>query len=549
MEQPKSASERLDMLQLYDDARYPIIYVTTPEEERVIAAIQSIANRSNRPVYLWSHGLGLRVRNKPIEGTESPINALKKCIANPQEEAVYVFKDLDLFMQNPQVISLLREIADLFKTSYKSMFIISPVLQLPIHLQKEVLVVDLPLPKASEMSIFIDKVIDQIKQKAADASDKQPQRNEQTPIVDLPNGKEPLVRASLGLTLTETEDAISLSIAKYGCLDSRAIDCVLEEKRGIIRKSDIMEAFATDESLSQVGGLKNLKDWLTKRGLAFTEAAREFGIQPQKGVLILGIPGTGKSLAAKAIANEWKMPLLRLDMGRVMGSLIGQSEGNMRNALKVAEATAPSILWLDEIEKLMSGTKSSGASDGGTTARVFATFLTWANEKKSDVFIVATANDISQLPPELLRKGRFNEIFFVDLPTHEERIEIFNIHLQKVKRNPKHFNVNKLALQADTLTGAEIEQVIQDALFAALEAGRDINDKDITMAMKATVPLAKTMEEDITRLRKWAKDRAVLASPAEAEKLDTEVPGGGARIGNIRREPKQRPEDQNSTWQ
>ena len=272
--------------------------------------------------------------------------------------------------------------------------------------------------------------------------------------------------------------------------------------------------------MKDVGGLANLKDWLTKRGRGFDKGAKDFGLTYPRGILLLGIPGTGKSLTAKAVGNLWHFPLLRLDMGKIFGGIVGESERNIREALNIAEAIAPSILWIDEIEKGMSGISSSGSSDGGTTARVLGTFLTWLQEKTKPVFVVATANDISQLPPELLRKGRVDEIFFVDLPTEKEREEIIKIHLNKKNRKAKDFDTKKLAIASKGFSGAELEEVVKEALFQAYDKEREVTNEDVLEAIDKTFPLSRTMHETIDKMRKWAKSRAVSASIDEPETLD-----------------------------
>jgi SpoVK/Ycf46/Vps4 family AAA+-type ATPase len=295
---------------------------------------------------------------------------------------------------------------------------------------------------------------------------------------------------------------------------------VIREKENVIKKSGYLEYFHPEEEMRDVGGLDMLKDWLGKRGRAFDKGAADFGLIYPRSILLLGIPGTGKSLIAKAIGNLWHFPLLRLDMGKIFGGIVGESEKNIRGALNIAEAIAPSILWIDEIEKAMAGAASSGRSDGGTTSRVLGTFLTWMQEKTKPVFVVATANDISQLPPELLRKGRMDEIFFVDLPTQTEREEIIKIHLQKKKRNLDDYDIGKLAQKSKGFSGAELEEVVKEALFQAYDAGRQLRDEDMLGAISKTFPLAKTMYEPINDMWQWAKSRAVAASKEPPEPFD-----------------------------
>ncbi len=302
---------------------------------------------------------------------------------------------------------------------------------------------------------------------------------------------------------------------KHERLDGDDVNEVLAEKQQIIRKSGLLEYYAATENFAHVGGLGVLKDWLNKRAVAFTSEARAFGLPAPKGILMLGVQGCGKSLCAKAVSNQWQLPLLRFDMGRMFGSFVGSSEENVRRAIAVAESVAPAILWVDEIDKAFAGAQGSGVSDGGTTARVFGTFLTWLSEKTAPVFVVATANDISQLPPELLRKGRLDEIFFVDLPTEAERADVFRIHLARRGRDANQFDIQALVAASSDLSGAEVEQAIISALYDAFSGQSELTTNHILTTLTQTVPLARTMEEQITGLRRWAEGRARSASIAK----------------------------------
>ncbi|MDH5511466.1 MAG: AAA family ATPase, partial [Nitrospinota bacterium] len=295
-------------------------------------------------------------------------------------------------------------------------------------------------------------------------------------------------------------------------LDGTDIDLILFEKKQLIRKSGSLEYFDASETISDVGGMDSLKKWLVARRESFTPRARDYGLPLPKGLLLLGVQGCGKSLTSKAIASLWNQPLLRLDMGKIFSSFIGSSEENMRRAIATAESLAPVILWIDEIEKGFSGIKSSGATDAGVTSRIFGTFLTWMQEKTKAVFVIATANSISDLPPELLRKGRFDEIFFIDLPTEEERKEIIRIHISKRKRDVSKYNIDELAKASHGYSGAELEMAIVESMYTAFGDKREFNDKDITTAVKESVPLSRTMAEEIQKLREWAYQRARLAS-------------------------------------
>jgi SpoVK/Ycf46/Vps4 family AAA+-type ATPase len=286
------------------------------------------------------------------------------------------------------------------------------------------------------------------------------------------------------------------------------LETILEEKKQIIRKSGMLEYYEHREEFSDVGGMEILKDWLVKRRNAFSSRARDFGLPLPKGILMIGVPGTGKSLTAKAVGALWQMPLLRLDVGKIFGGLVGSSEENIRTVIKTSEAIAPAILWIDELEKGFSGTGSSGQTDGGTTSRVFASFITWLQEKTSPVFVIATANNVSQLPPELLRKGRFDEIFFCDLPGREDRRQIIDIHIRKKKRDPGQFDMDKLIEATVDYSGAELEQAVIASLYDAFDTGNDLTTDGLLNTLRDIVPLAITMREQIEAMREWARTRA-----------------------------------------
>jgi SpoVK/Ycf46/Vps4 family AAA+-type ATPase len=322
-----------------------------------------------------------------------------------------------------------------------------------------------------------------------------------------------LVQACLGLTETEAGNAIAKAVVQAnGALDGRAVEAVTAEKQQIIRKSGLLEFYDNSERMENVGGLDVLKEWLRKRVRAFGEEARAFGLPEPKGILLVGVQGCGKSLVARSVANTWRLPLLRLDVGRLFASLVGSSEENLRQAIRVAESISPVVLWVDEIEKGFSGVGSSNVSDAGTAARVFGSFITWLQEKQKPVFVIATANDVSQLPPELVRKGRFDEIFFVDLPSPQERVDIWRIHLLKRNRDPKEFDLGVLAMASEGLSGAEIEQAVIAGLYEAFDRGRPLEMSDLLDVLQDTVPLSRMMDEQIEGLRAWARQRARAAS-------------------------------------
>ncbi len=493
-------------------ARYPIIYVVTSEEMRVQKLMAEVATRRSKKVFEWSYSTGLvpygtsiqsqKHRNAP---TRDPILALDQVIEQV-DPAVFIFKDFHPFLTTKgnsnsfAVVRKLKDIALQLKSSYKTVILVSSVLEIPVELEKEITVLNFPLPGPEELSLLLDGIL-------ADVKD-----IKQVSVELDAAGRERLIRAALGLTLSEAENVFAKIIVKSERLSGDHVQEVFAEKQQIIRKSKLLEYYATEESFQHVGGLEVLKEWLQKRAAAFSAEARAFGLPAPKGILMLGVQGCGKSLCAKAVSSQWQLPLLRFDMGRMFNSLVGSSEENVRRAVSVAESVAPAVLWVDEIDKAFAGSQSSGSSDGGTTARVFGTFLTWLSEKTAPVFVVATANDISHLPPELMRKGRLDEIFFVDLPSAEERAQIFKIHLNKRGRKPDQFDVQALALASKDFSGAEIEESVISAMYDAFYAQREITTEDILHGIQHTAPIAKTMDEHVNRLRAWANGRARSAS-------------------------------------
>ena len=499
-------------------ARYPILYIISSEEMRVQNVVMEIAHKRQKKVFEWSYSTGIvpagtsiqsqKHRNTP---TKDPLAALDQVIEQV-EPAIFIFKDFHPFLtkNNFAIVRKLKEIALHLKNSFKTILLVSPVLDIPTELEKEVTVLNYPLPAREDLSELLDKIIADVRQ------------FKQVKIELDDAGRERLLQAALGLTLGEAENVFAKIIVKDERLSGDDVNEVFAEKQQIIRKSGLLEYYSTSENFKNIGGMIVLKEWLDKRAVAFTAEARQFGLPAPKGILMLGVQGCGKSLCAKAVSSQWQLPLLRFDMGRMFGSLVGSSEENVRRAIAVAESVAPAILWVDEIDKAFAGSQGSGATDGGTTARVFGTFLTWLSEKTAPVFVVATANDISQLPPELLRKGRLDEIFFVDLPSKQERAEIFRIHIIKHGRDVTQFDFEALSESSRDFSGAEIEEAINSALYDAFYAKTQLATDHILVALKQTVPLAKTMDEQINRLRNWAEGRARNASvPRDAQKANS----------------------------
>jgi AAA+ superfamily predicted ATPase len=498
-------------LDLLVRARYPLVYLLSWEEQRIDAMLTELASRHGKHLLDWSVTRGLRriggTRGKlgmGVDGVADPLKVLQ-AIGKLAEPSLVVLKDFHPYLDDPKVVRGLRELAVDLKQSYSTLVLLSPVLKIPAELEKEMSVLDVPLPGPAELGELLREIVTVVRE------------NKRATVALTGEEAGRLVRAAQGLTLAEAENAFAKAIAVDGTLGADDIELVLDEKRQVIRKSGLLEYHATDATLGGVGGLEYLKSWLDRRAAAFGEEARAFGLPEPKGLLMLGVQGCGKSLTAKAIASQWKLPLLRLDMGRIFAGFIGSSEENIRRAIRMAEGVAPVVLWIDEIEKGLSGTGSSDHSDGGTTARVFGALLTWMQEKTAPVFIVATANRIESLPPELLRKGRFDEIFFIDLPSQRERAEIFAIHLARRGRRPDAFDLATLAAASRGFSGAEIEQAVVSALYDAFDRRSELLQTDVERALAETRPLSATMREDIERLREWARTRTRPASPPGEE--------------------------------
>ncbi len=480
-------------------ARYPIIYMLSWEENRVETLVQEIAQKTKKQLITWSLTQGFNPSPGDTGQTNKPEEALL-AIGESNLKAIFLLKDFHPFLEKELVVRMLRDLVFKLKRSYKTVILISPILKIPPELEKDLTVFDFPLPEAPELGTLLTNILG-------------PYMNSRDINIELsPELKEKVIQATLGLTLNEAENVFSKALLKDRGFTEKDLPDIIQEKQQLIRKSGILDFIGFSTKLGHVGGLAKLKQWLRKRSLSFSEKARKYGLPEPKGLLMVGVQGCGKSLAAKAIAAEWNLPLLRLDVGQIFDSFIGNSEANMRKAIGLAETMSPTILWLDEIEKGFSGINASGSGDTGVTARVFGTFLTWMQEKTKPVFVIATANNIEQLPPELLRKGRFDEIFFIDLPNQEERKNIFQIHIALKKRNVQKFDLDQLAESTHDFSGAEIEEAVISAMYQSFSENRDFNTEDVLSAVAETVPLAVTAREKVEALRNWAKERARCAS-------------------------------------
>ena len=483
-------------------AQYPLIYLITPEEERAEAAIAHIAQLCEyQNVFVWTmtHGLvEYGSDRKPQTRTLSAEAAIREVIHH-NDSGIFIFKDLHPFLDDPSTVRWLRDAIASFKGRQKHIILMSPYQKVPLELEKDVVVLDFPFPTLDELDQVLAQYLNP--------------RHPISPVV-----REKLLKAALGLTKDEAEKVYRKAQVKAKKLTASEVEIVLSEKKQLIRRNGILEFIEEDETIDAIGGLEELKRWLKQRSNAFTEAAREYGLPQPKGMLILGVPGCGKSLLAKTTSRLWGLPLLRLDMGRVYdGSTVGKSEANLRSALKTAESISPAILFIDELDKAFAGSSGSADSDGGTSSRIFGSFLTWMQEKESPVFVMATANRVDRLPGEFLRKGRFDEIFFVDLPNPSEREAIFNIHLHKRRPVGDRFDTEQLAKISEGFSGAEIEQAIIAAMYEAFAQDREFTQLDIIAAIKATLPLSRTMTEQVNSLRDWARQRARPASASVAE--------------------------------
>lgn len=521
-------------------ARFPYIYITTWEEERAISLIKKISKsekliRVAREVYVWTQTNGFVVDGQKIDGTQSPDKAID-FIRDCNKNSVFVMCDFHVLFGvkgrqvDYNVVRRLRDNLSDLKTSKfrKNVIFLASELLIPETMQKEITILDMPLPTLSEIKAKFDKMIIQNTQIDTSGLDEE--------------GKEKLCKAAMGLTLQEAENAFALAMVNDGKVDVSDLDIILSEKMQVIKKTGILEFINTDIKISDVGGLENLKSWLNKRNNSWSESAKKYCLPAPKGVLITGVPGCGKSLTAKAMSAAWQLPLLKLDFGKIFSGIVGSSEENMRKAIKTAEAVAPSILWVDEIEKSLSGLNSNG--DSGTSSRIFGTFLTWMQEKTAPVFVIATANNINSLPAELLRKGRFDEIFFVDLPTQREREEIFKLHLSKRLKDKdvaSKIEINsdlykQLAQMTEGFVGAEIEQVVISALYEAFFNKRPLEFSDLANTIKNVVPLSVTQKEQILAIRQWANIRAVAATKKDdmveySSKADSEDDVNSSRGG------------------
>jgi ATP-dependent 26S proteasome regulatory subunit len=478
-------------------ARYPLLYLVSPEEETAEEELLAIAQLRKSQIYFWD-----LVRGWSDLGTDkgNVMNALTRIArATGDQTAMFVMKDLATLIapagSNGQIatgqVPIVREIKNLAREMSRDrrcLIILSDQLRLPFELKEETAIVDFSLPTIEGISEQVDKLVGK-KLKLLDDS------------------REQLLKACQGLTRCRIARVLAKCLAKSGKVDESAISAVIEEKRQTIRETGILEFIPVESGLESVGGLENLKQWVRLRSRSFTDAARAYGLPSPKGLLLAGIQGTGKSLSAKTIAAEWKLPLLRLDVGRIFGGIVGESESRVRQVIQLAEAIAPCVLWIDEAEKAFGNITSESDGDSGTSRRVFGSLITWMQEKTASVFVVMTANNVELLPAELIRKGRIDELFFIHLPSENERKQIFQIHLERVRFercNKGDFDLELLAAASQKFSGAEIEQVIYEAMQFGFSRGEEFTNKDILNIINTCVPLAEIAQPQIEALYSWA---------------------------------------------
>ena len=475
-------------LNLLLKARYPVLYISTFEEDRVEYTIRkAIKSTSNKAIYTWDFVEGYKTNpNNPRFASKNPLQALElveKLTADTP--AIFILKDFNKFLTDISISRKLRNLVRILKTQPKSLIIVATELEIPKELSDLITVLDFTLPNSTEIKNELLRLFESLNKTVE------------------PDFLEVLIRACQGLSIEKIRRALSKSIAQYGTINEATINLVLVEKRQIISQTEILEFQGTTSQFTDIGGLETLKKWLATRKESFSEKAKLYGLPAPRGLLLAGIQGTGKSLTAKAIANEWQLPLLRLDIGRLFGGIVGESESRVRQMIQLSEALAPCVLWIDEIDKAFSEQTKGG--DSGTTNRVLGTFITWLSEKRSQVFIVATANNFSVLPLEIIRKGRFDEIFFVGLPILNERQQIFNVFLNRLRPNQLgDFDLALLAKKSEGFSGAEIEQAIVEGMLIAFNEKGEFNTADIVGGLKQIIPLSQIEPERTKQLQDWA---------------------------------------------
>ena len=492
---------QVDDIELLIKAHHGLIVLETNDEQRADVLFEYVADRMRLPYFAWRDGVGLSRgapgTRPPVPGTESLLGCLKH-IASAEVDALYRLKGVDTHYGDAALVGRLVALAERFSHGVSALLVSDPEPHLPAPLATLATFVKLAPPTPNEYYDYLRALV-------RDVGSRIP-----LSVTLGTDDMRQLLALVQGLTYLELKKVMTQAMLDDGVLDRSVLDSVRDAKRAVVERTGVLEYFPTGERLEDVAGLSTLKRWLEQRAVAFLDPprAREFGLCPPRGILLLGVQGCGKSLCAKAVAAAWRLPLLRFDPSRVFDRYVGQTEKNMARAMRVSERMAPVILWIDELDKAFS---TGGDNDGGVSARLLGSFLSWMQEKRAPVFVIATANDISKLPPELLRKGRFDEIFFVDLPDLEARRAIASIHLSRRKRRPLEFDLLRIAQASEGFSGAEIEQAIVSALYDCFSHGAPLTTDAILREMERTRPLSVTMAESVEALRRWARQRAVAA--------------------------------------
>jgi len=495
---PGIGSKR-DELRLLINSRNPIITVETPEEERLAHLLTAIAVELCVPLYTWSVTAGLaRIEGAPIYDTAQPEQALAN-IAEVRGDAIFLLKDFARYCDNDKICRRLRDMADAFRSVRRSVVISAPSLNLPPEIASESVPFEFGLPDAVELATGVKLVLAEMS------------RDQHMTVTFAAANVQQFAESLVGLKQEEAIRTLRKCLLARGKADAGLAGAVMDAKRSALQNEGLLEPVRRDATFADVAGLAHLRDWLTKRQSAFTLEGQKFGLVPPKGVLITGVQGCGKSLAARAVAGEWGIELARLDAGALYDKFVGESEKRLHKALDLAQKLAPMVLWIDEIEKAFASAGTSGDADAGLSQRLLATLLTWMQDREGGVFLAATSNNIYALPPEMLRKGRFDEIFFVDLPDALVRAALFALHLKKRGRDAGAFDVAKLAAASGGFSGAEIEQSIAAGLYTAFSAKQQLSTEILLAEIRGTQPLSVTRAEDIQAVRDWAKSRAVPA--------------------------------------
>ena len=489
-----------DELTLLLKARYPIIFINTIEEDRVEYVIRKhIKTNLNRSIYTWDFVDGY-TNNPNNEGfaKRNPLQSLELIERlTPETPAIFLLKDFNRFLTDVSISRKLKNVSRLLKLQPKTIIIIGSNFSIPIELQDLITVVQFQLPIKTEIAQELNRLIESLN------------LNVEAELF------ESLTQACQGLSLERIRRVLSKIIATYKTIDANSISILLSEKKQIISQTEILEYWSVNEKITDIGGVENLKDWLKKRKSSFGIQAANYGLPTPRGLLLVGIQGTGKSLTAKAIATEWQLPLLKLDVGKLFGGIVGESESRLRQMIEVSETLAPCILWIDEIDKAFSTNENT--NDGGTSNRVLGTFISWLSEKTKPVFVVATANNVERLPLEIIRKGRFDEIFFLDLPQNQEREQIFKIHIQEFRPNTwELFDYEKLGKLSESLSGAEIKQSIIEGMYNAFYEQREFTTDDICLALNEIIPLSQLESKQTKKLQDWASSGRIRLASANS---------------------------------